>query len=878
MKKNILKCFLFFAASGMILSLAGCGPKGGSSTPVVSEPSVSFHYHRNDGDYTNWNLWLWEKNKDGKAYDFNGTDDWGAVATYPLSTWDDPINSTLGFIVRKGNWDAKDVESDRFVDFKKFEMIDNIYNIYLKSGDPKIYADTSMTITPEIDSAAFYSKTHITVYTSVEPESVTLKEGGQQVDIRSSLYPTRAEIYFQDSTKQIDFAKDYTVEVKFVGVEEKLSAPVLKTRLYNDENLAEYHYDGELGAIYTPDKTTFKVWSPFSSSIELKIYDTGTPKSLGGSDVASNAVDMVKGEKGVWTAEVNGNLEGKYYTYVVTNSNYTGKEIVDPYAKSCGVNGLRGMVVDFSKTNPTAWDQVTYLDYDRKQLTVWETHVADVTSSATWTGTEANRKLFKGMYESGTTYTKGNVTVKTGFDHIKELGVNAVQIIPIFDQANDEKNMTFNWGYNPLNYNALEGGYSSNPEDGYVRIKEFKELVQAYNEAGITIIMDVVYNHVNGAQGSNFDVLFPGYYFRYDGAGQLTNGSGCGNETASNHYMMRKFMVDSVKFWTEEYKLGGFRFDLMGLHDLDTMAEITREAKKINENIVIYGEPWTGGTSTGDYTGAKQANGNRFDGYGAFNDKIRDSLIKGGLSGDGELGWISNKDKKIDASDSRALLSGIRGVTEGDATIADPDKAVTYVTCHDNYTLFDRMVATGKYSTNTKDSSGNITGATITDENRALIKKMNVLANSIVFTSQGTSFMLAGEEFLRTKNYSKNSYNLSYQDNELNYALKAENLDMFESYQALIALKQNVDGLHLDKDGIANFNPSLNSDGSVISYKVMDTTGSREFVVIHANGLGNTEKFDLSGYTLYWSTLEGKNKVLSAETVVNDYETIIAYK
>ena len=501
-----------------------------------------------------------------------------------------------------------------------------------------------------------------------------------------------------------------------------------------------------------------------------------------------------------------------------------------------------------------------------------------MTSSVTWTGTEANRKLFKGMYEAGTTYTKDNVTVKTGFDHIKELGVNAVQIIPIFDQANDEKNMTFNWGYNPLNYNCLEGGYSSNPEDGYVRIKEFKELVQAYNEAGISIIMDVVYNHVNGAQGSNFDVLFPGYYFRYDNGGQLTNGSGCGNETASNHYMMRKFIVDSVKFWTAEYKLGGFRFDLMGLHDLGTMEEVVTEAKKINENIVVYGEPWTGGTSTGDYTGAKQASGNKFKGYGAFNDKIRDALIKGGLAGDSELGWISDNSKKISATDTNCLLAGIRGVTAGDSTIEDPDKAVTYVTCHDNYTLFDRMVATGKFSTNTKDKSGNITGATITDENKTLIKKMNVLANSVVFTSQGTSFMLAGEEFLRSKNYSKNSYNLSYETNELNYALKAEHLDMFESYKKLIAFKQNVDGLHLDKDGIANFQPKLSSDGAVLSYKVMDTANSREYMVIHANGLANQSTFDLSGYTLYWSTLSGTEKVLSAETTVGQYETIIAYK
>ena len=238
---------------------------------------------------------------------------------------------------------------------------------------------------------------------------------------------------------------------------------------------------------------------------------------------------MVKDEQGVFSVTILGDLQGKYYTYFVTNAyNKQGKEIVDPYAKGCGVNGLRGMIVNFdnAEAKPSNWDLLGYSQIDRKHLTIYETHVADVTSSETWGGTDTFQKRFRGMWESGTTYTKNGTTVSTGFDHIKELGVNAVQLLPIFDQANDEVEVSFNWGYNPLNYNVLEGCYSSNPYDGYTRITEFKKVVKAFNEAGINIIMDVVYNHTNGVAGSNFDVLMPGYYFRYDESGALYNGSG----------------------------------------------------------------------------------------------------------------------------------------------------------------------------------------------------------------------------------------------------------------------------------------------------------------------------------------------------------------
>lgn len=865
------KSKLLFAL--MLLPLvAGCDSNkdsGGGADSIdfgFDGDGIAFHYKRKDNDFTDWDMWIWEKGNDGAGFDFNYKDSYGAIAAYPLSTWTDAMANTLGFLVRKGgsSWTTKDPEADRYVDLNDFEKDDSgVYHIYLVSGDANVYSDSSGTLKPAVKKATFVNSKKVSIHANLGIDAVALYMGNTKIAENLSVGGgTVTELAIPDSVS-LDYAAKYTVKVTFRLDGSILESNVSKNALYTDSAFEDaYDYDGDdLGAVYTSASTTFKVWSPLSTSLKLRIYNSGTPTSVdktNGNDTYSE-YELTKGDKGVWSYTATGDLAGKYYTYVVTNSAYTNKEVVDPYAKSAGVNGLRGQIVDFSKTNPTGWDEIAAKAIDRKAMTVYETHVADVSSSTTWGGTAVNAKLFKGMYESGTTYTSGSTTVKTGFDHIKELGVNAVQIIPLFDQANDETNMTFNWGYNPLNYNVVEGGYSSNPYDGYTRIKEFKELVQAYNGAGINVIMDVVYNHVNSAPGSNFDVLMPEYYFRYTDDGSLSNGSGCGNETASEHYMMRKFIKDSVYFWTKEYKLGGFRFDLMGLHDIETMNEVTAKAKTANENVVIYGEPWQGGTSTlADSDSAKQSNGNYYEGYGAFNDQMRDALIKGGLSGAAEVGWVTNEKSKISSTDKTKITRGIKGITAASTEIADPDKTVNYVTCHDNYTLYDRIKATGA----------------VTDENT--VKKMNVLANSIVFTSQGTTFMQAGEEFLRTKGGNSNSYNASYKVNELDYSLKAKNLDVFNNYAKLISLKQNVDGLHLDKDAIKNLDVTMNSANSMVSYTIGDSENGKTYKIVHANGLAKDLTVDFDGYELYLDTLG--EKTLSKTTEVGKFETIIASK
>ena len=865
MKRRILVWALLLS-----LLLTACGPApatdpstqptdGGLSTdiPAASEPSIQIHYSRTDGAYDEWGFWIWETGGEGSVYEMNYADDFGGVAVYPLSAFGpNALTKGIGIIPRRLDSWTKDGEVDRMISFSDYKMDENnYYHFYIRQGDIAVYMDKNLSVAPAITEAGFSSMQEVTVRTNTPITKVSIYEDGVLLCETAVDSKDFVRISLPDNT-QITLGKTYEVEVTFADSGETAKSGLSFMSLYTTDAFNElYYYDGELGAIYTSERTTFKVWSPVSTSIVLNIYDRGYSHT----DVPSQQVEMTRGDKGVFSATLEGDYAGKYYTYTVTNyAHPDGFEVVDPYAKSAGLNGVRGQIVDFSATNPEGWENVTPVGYDRKELVVWETHVADVTSSETWVGTEQWRKKFLGMAESGTTYTENGITVSTGFDHIVELGVNAVQIIPIFDQANNEANISFNWGYNPLNYNVLEGGYSTNPEDGYVRIQEFKSLVKAYNAAGINIIMDVVYNHVSSANGSNFDVLMPGYYFRYSKTGALSNGSGCGNEFASENLMARKFIIDSVCFWAGEYKLGGFRFDLMGLHDIETMNLVAQALQEINPNIVIYGEPWCGGTSTLPSTQqAVQVNANKLNGVGQFNDQMRDALIKGGLNAKTSKGWVTNA-ASVSKADVEKILAGLQGITKNNtAVISDPNRTVNYVTCHDNYTLYDRIKAAG-----------------ITDEDVA--KKMALLANSVVMTSNGTCFMLAGDEFLRSKGGNENSYQSSYQVNELNYALKIQHMDLFQAYQTLVNFKKTTAALHLEESEMGAYVVESLADGAVIRITFHDEASNSDYVIYHANGTVKDFTTDLEGYQLVLDTLGDTS--LTATTALNPYQTIIAYK
>lgn len=856
----LLTCLLLTACApteqttGTAANTTTNGASGNTSTTGPNQPqaelSLQIHYQREDDAYDQWGFWLWVQGGEGNLFELNGKDDFGGTATYSLSQIGaNALEKGIGIIPRRLDGWTKDCDADRLISFSDYKLDENnCYHMYIIQGDVSVYMDKNFTIAAAITAAYFTSMESLEVRTNAAMTSAALYEDGTMVCSAEVASKKNAALNLPEG-KTIALDKQYKLVVTYAESGATGESAVSFSKIYStDEFNAQYYYDGELGAIYTKEATTFKVWSPVSSSIVLNLYEKGD----GGQKLLSQ--EMVRGDKGVFTLTLEGDHAGEYYTYTVTNSSYpNGTEVVDPYAKSAGLNGLRGMIVDFDATDPEGWENVSPIAYDRKELVVWETHVADVTSSKTWEGNENWRKKFLGMIQEGTTYTENGVTVTTGFDHIKELGVNAVQLVPIFDQANDETNVKFNWGYNPLNYNVLEGAYATDAQDGYVRIREFKQLVQAYNEAGINIIMDVVYNHVNAANGSNFDVLMPGYYFRYNEDGTLSNGSGCGNETASDNLMMRKFMIDSVCFWAEEYNLGGFRFDLMGLHDIETMNLLAEALQQINPDIVIYGEPWMGGSSTlSSSQQAVQSNAYQLVGVGQFNDQMRDALIKGGLNSKASTGWVTN-DSKVSSADVNKILMGLQGKTN--RYITNPDQTVNYVTCHDNYTLYDRIKAAG-----------------ITDEET--IQKMAVLANSVVLTSNGTSFLLAGEEFLRTKGGNDNSYESSYEVNELDYALKIKNAHVFESYQALIAFKKDTASLHLAESEMGAYQAEALADGSVI--KISFTEQDKTYVIYHANGTVKDFIADLEGYTLVVDTLGGTE--LTASTAITAYQTLIACK
>jgi pullulanase len=852
MKRRIIVWMLLISLL-LTLCVPVCAVEANDPIPPANEPSIQIHYRRSDGAYDDWGFWIWEAGGNGDLYPMNYRDEFGGVAVYPLSAFGpDTLTKGIGIIPRRMDSWTKDVEADRMIDLSDYEMDENnYYHFYIRQGDVTIYMNSNFSVAPKITQSGFSSMQEVVVKTNTPMVKAALYEDGALLTEVALEHQTVAKIGLPSGVQAV-LGKIYEVEVTYHSGETSRSGVSCNSLYATDDFNALYYYDGALGAVYTPQETTFKVWSPVSSAIVLNIYDKGH----GGAAVEQ--VDMTRGDRGVFSATLKGDYAGKYYTYTVTNyAHPNGVEVVDPYAKSAGLNGVRGQIVDFAATNPDGWDQVSPIVYDRKELVVWETHVADVTSSKTWVGNEAWRKKFLGMAQSGTTYTENGVTVSTGFDHIVELGVNAVQIIPVFDQANDEANVSFNWGYNPLNYNVLEGAYSTDPADGYARIREFKSLVQAFHGAEINIIMDVVYNHVAGANGSNFDVLMPGYYFRYTGDGNLSNGSGCGNEFASENMMARKFIIDSVCFWADEYKLGGFRFDLMGLHDIETMNLLAEALKEVNPHIVVYGEPWCGGTSTlpASLQGI-QVNANQLNGVGQFNDQMRDALIKGGLNSNMAKGWVTNEYAVV-STDVEKIVAGMQGNTLGSVAIPDPNRTVNYVTCHDNFTLYDRIRAAG-----------------IQDPD--IVKKMAMLANSVVLTSNGTSFMLAGEEFLRTKGGDHNSYESSYEVNELNYALKIQHMDMFKSYQTLIQFKKTMAALHLEESEMSAYTPAIVGDGSVISVHFCDEATGRDYVIYHANGYAKDQVVDLAGYTLVLDTLN-TGKKLTKNTRLEPYQTIIAY-
>jgi pullulanase len=564
-------------------------------------------------------------------------------------------------------------------------------------------------------------------------------------------------------------------------------------------NLDKSAYSGnDLGASYSKKATTFKVWSPNAASVRVNIFEHGSDNEGDAGSIMSRAMSLDK-TTGVWSVTINGDLLNKYYTYSVTHGKTT-KETADVYAKACGVNGQRSMVVDLGTTNPDGWENDKHvLVQNQTDASVWEISVADFSSSESSGVSEANRGKYLAFTEEGTTVNGVQGASSTCVDYLKKLGVKYVQIMPFYDfgSVDESKNIMdqYNWGYDPVNYNCPEGSYSTNPKKGEVRIKECKQMIQALHNAGIGVIMDVVYNHTYTSD-SWLQRTVPNYYYRMNNDGTFSNGSGCSNDTASEHLMFRKYMIDSVTYWASEYHIDGFRFDLMGLHDVTTMNSIRTALDNLyadgsGSQILMYGEAWDMATNCDEGTVlASQKNLKQLsDRIGAFDDTIRDA-IKGSTGGtDGAF---------VQEGSRRAnLKTGIAGqsdTTTGWANV--PSQCVTYASCHDNLCLYDKLVgsvygADGKYRKRYED-----------------LVAMNKLSAAIVITSQGIPFSLGGEEFCRSKDGDENSYASSRKENMLDW----ENVDLYSD------VIEYYRGLYKIRDAFAAFSDSTAVTANSLTY------------------------------------------------------------
>ncbi len=532
-----------------------------------------------------------------------------------------------------------------------------------------------------------------------------------------------------------------------------------------------FHYAGsDLGAVWARSKTKFRLWAPLADEVQVVLYKEG----WGGP--AIGLWPMKRSAQGTWTRAIEGDWSGVYYTYRVRHGAQTA-EAVDPYAKATGANGQRAMIVDLSKTNPAGWAR------DRKpafkqptDAVIYELHVRDATIHAS-AGAKHKGK-FLGLTERGLAHG-------AGLDHLRELGITHLHLLPAFDYASiDEAKLhkaQYNWGYDPQNYNVPEGSYSTDPFHGEVRIREFKQMVQALHRAGIRVVMDVVYNHTYRGGDSHFHQIVPGYYHRQDAKGGFANGSGCGNEVASDRSMVRKMMVDSLVYWAREYHIDGFRFDLMGLHDVETMKVIRRALDRVDRSILLYGEGWTGGDSPLPFAKrAMKTNVRALDRIAAFSDTIRDGIkgtvmdhAKGGFV-QGEPGFEETIKSGVVASVKHPQVSFPKGDAWRGPWAVEPWRCVTYNSCHDNHALWDKLALTAK-------------GAP-----ESLRLRMNKLAAAIVLTSQGISFLHAGEEFARGKKGVENSYNKPDAVNAIDWRRKEKYADLVAYYRGLIALRKAV--------------------------------------------------------------------------------------
>ncbi len=709
----------------------------------ISVSALTVHYHRPDGDYDGWTLWSWNPDANlNLEVTASGTDGYGLVFQLDLGQYG-ASPSRIGMLPKFRNWDGKD-------DPDRYWVPSSGNEIYLLAADKVVY-QTPPDLRPRILRGYVDDLTTIRVVLSKNVASSQIAPDQVRVECAGRIIPV---LWATPMNEQNGKAK-----ILLVTLSEPLPADGYQsgTVAFGDFHagmlvpgkIIDSFFDGRpLGALYQPDKTIFRTFAPTASAVTLLLYDL--PEGGGAHEIA-----MTKLDQGIWQAKGPGDLNGWYYTYRVTVPEGTF-EVIDPYSRSNTAHNGRGMIVGTS-TEITPSPTLAM-----KDAIIYEMHIRDFTIDPA--GGMMWRGKYLGLTETGTTLA-GNPSVRTGLDHLKELGVNVIQIMPFQDFDNNEAAEGYNWGYMPYHFFSPDGWFATKRND-MTRVHEVRKMVDALHREGFKVVLDVVNNHT--AEGNpeirmSFNGLAPNYYYRRKEDGSYWNGSGCGNEFRSESPMGRKFIIDSLMYWVKEMGIDGFRFDLMGLIDLETVKELTAMVKSVKPDALIYGEPWAGGqtpikvTSKGDQRG---------QGFGVFNDHFRDGLKGSAFSRD--PGFVQ------DGRNSEKVKRGIIGSITDFAQ--EPTESLNYAEAHDNHTLWDRLELSMRGRS---------------DVTRDDFVRMDKLTAAILLTSQGIPFIHSGQEMLRTKGGEDNTYNKPDDVNMIHWSWKSENRDVFDYYKALIWLRRN---------------------------------------------------------------------------------------
>ena len=796
MKKRIITLLL---ALVMVASLvAGALPVFAAEGAIT----LRLHYHREDGEYEGWEMWFWDNAAVPSTnleppYQFEEIDG-EMVCEIKLNTG----TMELGYIVRFGDWIAKDIEDDQFIELTG--ILSGTVDVYVESGvrGHKIVEQEDVVRGVVVTSASYKEKN-----SDGNPQVIVKVAGDIDYEVTNETFtisnndgvvPITAvknvnTYYYLTLGEPLNIQRGYNVT--FEGNDTAVTMPDFYS---SPEFEAEYTYTGnDLGATYTTDSTKLRVWAPTAVEVNVNLYTDG---DITAQELPVRSEPMTKDVNGTWICELAGDMHGTYYTYeVITDTSVL--EAIDPYARTAGVNGKRGMIIDLARTNPDGWadDKNPNAGKNYTDAIIYELHVRDLTSDKSSNIKDELRGKYLGVIEHGTTNSEGK---PTGIDHIVDLGVTHVHLLPVYDYGSvqedklDEKEQ-FNWGYDPMNYNVPEGSYASDPYDGEARVKEMKQMVKGMHDAGLSVIMDVVYNHVYQTNSFCYNMIVPGYFTR-PGA----NGSGCGNDVASERVMVSKYIVDSVNYWADEYHIDGFRFDLVGLIDTNTINEIVKTVHEKHPDVIFYGEGWslnTKLTKTG-YSLATQTNSSKTPDFAYFSDTVR-NLVKGNTYGGVSKGWISGG--TASAGDLNACFKGMP------SWCPTPSQSINYISCHDNNTLYDH-----------------ITMATGASEAEKI--KMNKLGVAFYMTSQGIPFFQAGEEILRSKpvedGYHENSYNQPDSVNSIKWddLNKPEYANVYEYYKGLIAFRKEHPALRLTTaaEVDANVTPVTGLPANVVAYNI----------------------------------------------------------